>query len=348
MSSELTPLSIIIPTINEASRLENLLDELSHQQGIKPELIIADGGSRDGTQQIARRYAAKLVETTAGRGKQMNQGAVRSTAPLLLFLHADSSLTSPTLLVEAVEALQEAAKRLGQTQLAGHFPLRFRRSKPGHDLTYRYYEEKSALNRSECTNGDQGLLLSRSFFDQLGGFDESLWFLEDQRLAETIRRQGHWITLPGVLSTSARRFEQEGLGKRMVLSALIMNFHAMGLTEFFHRSAAVYRNQEHVGELQLAPIFNLIAELNRTAGRQVSRQRWLATGRYVFSHTWQPFFWMDIALDYRLGFSKRIFLPFYDRFISPLAGLWPFHAITAGLTWCWYISYRWLLNHRLS
>ncbi len=340
-------LSVIIPCINEADNLPSLLEALTGQQHISLEIIVADGGSTDRTQQIAREVGVKLVEAEANRGRQMNQGAALASHPFILFLHADSSLTANTQLSAAVKALQTTQQRLGHEKVAGHFRLTFRRSQPGHDLAYRYYEEKSALNRSECTNGDQGLLLSKHFFNQLGGFDESLWFLEDQRLAETIRQQGQWITLPGVLATSARRFEQEGFGRRMVLSALIMNFHAMGLTGFFHRSAVIYRNQEHTGQLQLAPIFNLIADLNREAGRQQSRQRWLATGRYVFTHAWQPFFWLDIALEHRFNKKKRSFLGFYDRFISPLAGSQTFHAITAGLTWCWFISYRWLLNHRL-
>ncbi|MEN8168193.1 MAG: TIGR04283 family arsenosugar biosynthesis glycosyltransferase [Pseudomonadota bacterium] len=337
-------LSVVIPTINEADSLPTLLDQLGKQQGITLDLIVADGGSSDATQKIAEQLGAKLVVTEPGRGHQMNQGAGLASAPLLLFLHADSSLTSHNQLALAVNTLRKTQEQLGHERVAGHFRLRFQRSLPGHELAYRYYEEKSALNLEECTNGDQGFLLARCFFEELGGFDESLWFLEDQRLAETIRRQSQWITLPGVLATSARRFEQEGLGRRLLLSALIMNFHAMGLSEFFHRAAAVYRNQDRTGKLRLGPIFNLIDELNREAGRQVSHQRWLATGRYVFGHVWQLFFWLDVALEHRFDKRKRIFLPFYDRFIGPLVDWRPFHVVTAGLTWLWFVSYRWWLN----
>lgn len=339
-------LSVIIPTLNEAQQLPQLLTDLRQQQGINLELIIADGGSRDGTQQLANRAGARLTESESGRGRQMNQGAALASAPLLLFLHADTTLTSASQLAEAVAALKITQQQVGHEQVAGHFRLRFQRTQAGHDLAYRYYEEKSALNRKECTNGDQGLLLSSVFFEELGGFDESLWFLEDQRLAETIRQRGQWMTLPGVLATSARRFEQEGLGRRMLLSAMIMNYHAMGLTEFFHRAAVVYRHQEHTEKLQLGPIFNLIDELNREAGRQVSRQRWFASGRYACEHAWQLFLWIDVALQHRFGIRQRTFLPFYDRFIGPLAGLRLFHALGAGLVWLWYISYRWLLKHR--
>ncbi len=341
-----TQLSVIIPTLNEAEQLPQLLADLQQQQGINLELIVADGGSSDGTQRLASEAGAKLIETKSGRGRQMNQGATLACAPLLLFLHSDTALTSTSQLAEAVAALQATQQQLGHDQVAGHFRLQFLRALPGHDLAYRYYEEKSALNRKECTNGDQGLLLTSTFFQQLGGFDESLWFLEDQRLAETIHQQGQWKTLPGVLATSARRFEQEGLGRRMILSAMIMNFHAMGLIEFFHRAAAVYRQQAHTEKLQLGSIFELIEELNCEAGRKVSRQRWLATGRYACQHAWQLFFWLDVARKHCFGSQKRIFLPFYDRLISPLAGLWLMHAFATGLIWLWYNSYRWLLKVR--
>ena len=336
-------LSVILPTLNEAANLPGLLTQLRAQQGIALQIIVADGGSTDATREIAEHQGAEWLEGPAGRALQMNLGATRARADWLLFLHADSGLSDPGQLARALAALRATRQQLGHERVAGHFRLRFQRTRPGHDLAYHYYQEKSALNRPECTNGDQGLLLSRAFFRQLGGFDESLWFLEDQRLAETIRRLGVWITLPGELLTSARRFEQEGLGRRMVLSALIMNFHAMGWREFFERASDLYRNQDQTARLQLKPIFRLIDQLNRETGRKVSRQRWLATGRYVLGHAWQPAFFLDVALAYRWGLRRRLFLPLHERLFEPLCGLRPLHYVTAALTWLWFRAYgRWL------
>ena len=334
-------LSVIVPTINEAESLPELLARLQQQQNIRLEVIVADGGSKDGTLAAAANAGAVQVHSGAGRGRQMNSAAVKASAPYLLFLHADSLPTGDRQLYDALEMLKSSRARLGNERVAGHFSLRFRRHRKGYDLAYSYYQSKSALNRAECTNGDQGFLMSAEFFRELGGFDESLWFLEDQRLAEKIRRTGHWITLPGALETSARRFEREGLGRRMILSALIMNFHNIGLDEFFERAETVYRNQDSTGRLLMTPIFQLISDLNREAGPVVARQRWRATGRYVLSHAWQPLFYLDILLARLFKIGSHPLLYLHDRLFRPVAGFPPFEYLAAGLTWIWFqISWK--------
>ncbi|MDJ0807322.1 MAG: glycosyltransferase, partial [Gammaproteobacteria bacterium] len=147
MDKEPSQVSVIIPTINEADTLPRLLQGLADQQDINLEIIVVDGGSTDGTQRIAMTQRARLFETTAGRGHQMNRGATQASHSLLLFLHADSVLTTPHQLARAVAALLAAQQASTDFRIAGHFQLRFRRSRPGHDLAYRFYEEKSALNR---------------------------------------------------------------------------------------------------------------------------------------------------------------------------------------------------------
>ncbi|MCP4992540.1 MAG: glycosyltransferase [Gammaproteobacteria bacterium] len=328
-------LSIIIPAIDESVALPQLLEQLRLQQGVEVEVILADGGSTDNTKDIAKAMGAKVVESPPGRGLQMNRAVAVSRGDWLLFLHADSGLTDEHQLLNALSSLQARIERADHQRLSGHFRLCFRRERGGSGLAYRYYEEKSALNRSECTNGDQGFLLSRSFFDELGGFDESLWFLEDQRLAEAIRLKGEWITLPDIIMTSARRLEQEGMLRRMILSALIMNFHAIGLHEFFLRAASVYRNQSDTGQLCMAPIFSLIRELNREAGVRISAGRWIATGCYVLGHMWQIFFWFDVVLQPLLN-RRRPMLWLYDHLLLPVYKLRLFCVISACFVWLWF------------
>jgi len=177
-------LSIIIPTLNEAENLPALLADLENQQSIHFEIIVGDGGSTDATRAVAEAGGAALVCSRKGRGTQMNAAALQAAGEFFLFLHADSRLDDPFLLSKAMDAVIMAQRE--SKRVAGHFALRFIRTSPRNAMAYRYAEEKTAFNRTNTTNGDQGLLLSRDFFQQLGGFDESMPFLEDQRIAEKI------------------------------------------------------------------------------------------------------------------------------------------------------------------
>jgi rSAM/selenodomain-associated transferase 2/rSAM/selenodomain-associated transferase 1 len=329
-------LSIIIPTLNEASHLPALLDDLNKQQGITFEIIIGDGGSSDATRTIVESSGALFVSTTKGRGLQMNAAASRAQSELLLFLHADSRMKYPKLLFDALQALTTEAD--WQERVAGHFCLRFIRSTSQNSLGYRYAEEKTTLNRVNTTNGDQGLLLSRHFFCQLGGFDETLPFLEDQRISENIRSQGKWITLPGYIETSARRFETEGFHRRYILMSMMMGLHSVGIDDFFRRAPEVYRVQQETGRLLLTPFFQLI--------RRMMRENWdfwgsikvfYLLGRYIRQNSWQMFFFADVCFRSILGTGRYPFLTFHDRFVAPCTNFRLFNALTGLLCFIWYL-----------
>jgi rSAM/selenodomain-associated transferase 2 len=321
-------LSVVIPTLNEAAALPALLDDLRRQQGVALQIVVADGGSTDGTGALAAAAGASVVTAPRGRGAQMNAGARAARAPHLLFLHADSRLGAVTQLRDALDALTHAGPRW-----AGHFALRFARTQPGNDLFYRYMEEKTALNRDGTVNGDQGLLLSAGYFADLGGFDESLPFLEDQRIAAKVFATGRWVTLPGPLTTSARRFETEGARRRYTLMSLIMGLHAAGADEYFARAREVYAAQDTTGTLRLGPHLALVRRVLREAGWRRACAILLRAGRYTRQNGWQPFFWCDVAL--RL--SGRPFLRFYDRIVRPLTSNVVFDALVTVLITVWFL-----------
>ena len=329
-------LSIIIPTLNEAEQLPALLADLRQQQGVALELIVADGGSVDATRAVAENFGVNFIAARLGRGAQMNVAARSASGDFLLFLHADSRIDDPDLLRHALAALTAEAK--GEEQIAGHFPLRFRRAAPGNNLAYRYLEEKSAFNRVNTTNGDQGLLLSRDFFRQLGGFEESLPFLEDQGLAEKIRAQGRWITLPGTLQTSARRFESEGFHRRYLLMSMMMGFYSIGEKEFLVRAPGIYRRQGETGELCLSPFFRLIRTMMTEWGVGGTIRIFYRLGRYIRQHSWQIFFLIDVCLRPRLGAGRYPFLSLHDRVLAPATHCKPFAALTGLLCFLWYIG----------
>jgi rSAM/selenodomain-associated transferase 2 len=330
-------LSIIIPTLNEAAHLPALLADLQQQQGLTLELIVGDGGSTDATARIAASFGARFVRSGRGRGQQMNAAARWGRGAFLLFLHADSRLEDPLLLHTALTVLQQAAGE--QPEAAGHFCLHFHRSGGKNALAYRYIEEKTALNRPNTTNGDQGMLLSRNFFIELGGFDDSLSFLEDQRLAEKIRGQGRWITLPGVLHTSARRFESEGWHRRYLLMGMMMGFYSIGELSFFHRAPAVYRVQEATGRLQLAPIFGLLWSMVRHDWRLTGTLRtFYRLGRYIRHNAWQLFFFLDVWLRPLLGPGRAPLLSFHDRIVAPCINVRVVDGLVGLGCFVWYMG----------
>lgn len=301
-------LSVIIPTLNEATVLPRLLEDLQRQTGVTLDIIVADGGSSDDTVEQATRHRARTLIAPRGRAAQMNAGRREARSDHLLFLHADSRLPSPVLLSEALAALKAAGDKT-----AGHFGLRFERQQPGHDFFYRYVEGKTRSNRPHTINGDQGLLITADFFDALGGYDERLPYLEDQRISARIFDVGRWVLLPGELLTSARRFESEGHAERYALMALMMGAHAVGLDAFFTQASAVYRAQNETQKLNVESFAALVRKLIRAQGWRGWHTLYRG-GRYVRENAWQLFYRRDRVRNDGRDSALR----FHDRWFAPL------------------------------
>ena len=307
-------LSVIVPVIDEAGALPGLLADIAAQRGLALEVVMVDGGSRDASPDIARAAGARVIESRPGRGAQMNAGAAAALGDWLCFLHADSRLTHPAQLADALARLEACDDQ----RVAGHFRLRFVRARAGRGLFYRYLEAKTATGRRHTINGDQGLMLRRAFFDALGGFDTRLPFLEDQRMAAAIRARGRWCLLEHPLATSARRFEVEGAFARYLLMALIMSMHLADVSLFFARAPRVYARQPETGRLRLMPYFRLLRTLARDCGpRATGRVAWRVAGVAV-SQSWQLFFALDVGLEQGLGVSRRPATRLHDRLLRPV------------------------------
>jgi glycosyltransferase involved in cell wall biosynthesis len=149
-------LSIIIPVLNEAANLPILIRQLQQQANCHMEIIVADGGSKDQSHTIVKNLGVVFVTSKPGRGVQMNRGARVAKAPMLLFLHADSTLTDPALLNNAITTLSKTRQALGHDRIGGHFSLKFIEQPANRQWVFKFYEAKTALNRPQCTNGDQG------------------------------------------------------------------------------------------------------------------------------------------------------------------------------------------------
>lgn len=325
MNSTTPDISIIVPIINEAGELPELFTSLAAQRGVTLELLLCDGGSSDDSCEIASMLAdscsfpVRLIRSERGRGRQMNAGAAEATAGLLLFLHADSRFEDSAALLKAVEYYRNYQADT-RSFFAARFGLDFRRSQPSRpSLAYFFYESKARLARRDCIRGDQGLLLNRDAFTAAGGFDESLPFLEDLRLVAAATPQVDWRLLPAAVSTSARRFEREGLLERQILNAIIVNNALAGWNAFFESLPGLYREQCHAngGRLLLYPLLKGIDELLEPASAEWRRSFWQATGRHVASNAWQLFFWLDVRRAFRAGKTpaevRQRWLDFYQN-----------------------------------
>lgn len=291
MRSEVaTPeLSVIIPTLNEVATLPRLLADLAAQQGVACEVLISDGGSSDGTPQLAaalfdrHQLDGAVSISPAGRGRQLNRGAAQAKGEWLLFLHADSRIAAPTALAGGLDIL----RREGQPRLAGRFTLNFELADGERHFGYYLCEVKTRLDLPGTIHGDQGFWLTKTFFTALGGFREDLPVLEDTLLAEEIRKHGQWRLLPQVISTSPRRFQAEGYRQRQTLNALLMNFALTGWIEPLLRAPAVYRAQDRTRPLQLSPFYTLLDTLLRELPWSTRRRIWCRTGSFVRDNAWQ-------------------------------------------------------------
>lgn len=337
VTSPLQPtLSVIIPVSNEEENLVRLLAELRQQQEITLELLVADGGSRDRGEAVAARFGARWVVSAPGRGEQMNTAAALAQAPHLLFLHADSVLPDPRLLATAMAAMAAVA----HPRVAGHFPLAFATEDPQLARHLRFHAAKSRLNRPGCFNGDQGLLISQAYFQELGGFDTSLPYLEDHRIARRIQRGGQWLTLPGTLITSARRFEQEGYLPRTWLNMLILLLENAGEEGFLREAPGFYRQQRESGSLRVSFFLGCIHALHRAMSWDRWWRHWLLLARHARREAWQLFLWvgLDKPDPFRaVAWHDRWFHPLVNHGSGDLIALlvvmgW-FHASRLGWAW---------------
>ena len=208
-------LSIVIPTLNEASHIESLLAQLSDEN---VELIVVDGGSDDQTVQRASVHA-KLVYSSTGRAVQMNTGAAAANGDWLWFLHADTQLSQP--LNAYVDEITQSSS------VWGRFTVRL------NDARFIFRVIERLMNARSCftsvATGDQGLFVDRRLFDELGGYPE-LPLMEDVALSKRLRKVMPVNCSTLSLITSARRWQHRGVLKTIVLMWWLRLAYAVGVS----------------------------------------------------------------------------------------------------------------------
>jgi rSAM/selenodomain-associated transferase 2 len=196
-------LSVVVPTWNEAGRLAGLVRSLEHQR-VPLEWIVVDGGSSDGTADLARQLGARVVPARRGRGVQLAAGARLAQAELLTFLHADTWPGPGALDVVHRAFADPALEVAGMCQRIDH-----------RAPFYRFVERAANRRvRSGWVYGDSGLTVRRATYEAVGGFREIALF-EDLDLSARLRRRVRVALLrEAELVVSARRWEREGRLRR--------------------------------------------------------------------------------------------------------------------------------------
>lgn len=193
-------LSIIVPTLDEAPGIAACLARLAPLRGRGAEVIVADGGSADGTAQVAAPLADRVLAGARGRAAQMNAGASRAGGDTLLFLHADTRLP-------------EDADRLVLDGLAasgrewGRFDVAIEGASPLLRVVASCMNARSRL--TAIATGDQAIFVRRAAFEAAGGFPP-IALMEDIALSKALKRRGPPLCLRSRAITSGRRWERHG------------------------------------------------------------------------------------------------------------------------------------------
>lgn len=214
-------IAVIITTFNAGADLPRALAPLvaGAASGLVKQVVVADGGSSDDTLAIADSAGCKIVACGKGRGKQMIAGAGAARAPWLLFLHADTAL-APGWEEETRRFIAEA----NETECAAAFRFAF----DDESAAARRVEFWARLRGAwlKLPYGDQGLLISRTFYDAVGGFRD-LALMED---VDLVRRIGpaRLQILRAEAVTSAAKYRRDGFERRAWRNLFLLARYLLG------------------------------------------------------------------------------------------------------------------------
>jgi rSAM/selenodomain-associated transferase 2 len=192
-------ISIIIPALNEASTIEQFLKSLRERAG-DVEIIVVDGGSSDGTFELARNHCHQCLRSPRGRALQMNSGAAAASGDIFWFLHADTEVPAG--------CTQKIYDVFRDPEVAGGF---FRIRIPSRPFVYRLTDSLAhyAGLLLQMRFGDHGFFCRRAIFQEIGGFPE-LPLMEDVEFFRKLRQRGRIAIISSRLIISPRRYEQIG------------------------------------------------------------------------------------------------------------------------------------------
>ncbi|MFZ0680684.1 TIGR04283 family arsenosugar biosynthesis glycosyltransferase [Candidatus Binatus sp.] len=211
-------LSVIVPMLNESPVIAGTLDAL-RRRAPNAEIIVVDGGSSDASVAIVQTLRVALISAPRGRARQMNAGARASHGDVLVFVHADT-IVPRTFAADIASALSDPAV------VGGRFDVKL----DDRALPYRIIGAMISIRSriSHTGTGDQAIFVRRDVFDRLGGFPE-LELCEDLEFSRRLKRAGRIACLRTRVTTSARRWDRDGLVRTVVRMWMIRAMYLMGV-----------------------------------------------------------------------------------------------------------------------
>lgn len=214
-------LAVIIPTLNEEELLPRLLRRLSRDEAADraDRIVVADGGSDDGTVECARAAGCDVICSKPGRGVQLAEGARAAHEDVLLFLHADT-LPEPG----ALAALRE--NYIDESIEASAMSQRIEARGPFYRAVERFADFRS--RKLGMVYGDSGLAVRRSLYQEVGGF-KAMRLFEDVEFSRRLRRRTSiHLVRNARLWVSARRWKQEGALRCTLRNWMLVGAYFLG------------------------------------------------------------------------------------------------------------------------
>ncbi|MBT8393352.1 MAG: glycosyltransferase [Flavobacteriaceae bacterium] len=200
----MTKISVIIPVLNEAETISDLLNHLSNSssKGNIAEIIVVDGGSTDESKDVISKFKEViLLSSKKGRAVQMNIGANQAKGDILYFLHADSypPKNFDELIINEVE----------KGNIAGCFKMKFK----SNHWWLKLAGWLTQFKWRACRGGDQSQFISKQLFIELNGFNEEFIIYEDNDLINKLYARNQFVVIQEWIVTSARKYETNGIWK---------------------------------------------------------------------------------------------------------------------------------------
>lgn len=211
-------ISIILPALNEAATLPATLAPLQPLRARGHEVVVVDGGSADGTLEVARPMADRVIASPRGRAVQQIAGAAAAAGDVLLFLHADT-LLPPDADILVLDGLRSSGRSWGR------FDVRLSGAAPVLRVVERMISLRSRVTR--IATGDQGIFVRADWLRRAGGFP-AIPLMEDVALSSELKRLGPPLCLRERVTTSSRRWEERGIARTILLMWRLRLAYALG------------------------------------------------------------------------------------------------------------------------